>query len=281
MTVSNTIIKTLEKWPRSLMLCCCFLMVALITLLDYRSGWSYNFAPFYFVPIIIAGWYTNPAGAQTMAFTCAISWFVMDRAIGAPPDSLWIDSWNAAARLAVDSIVAALVCKMRSMWQREWHDARHDALTGCLNRRAYLEFAAELLADRRLQSMVVVFLDVDGFKQVNDSQGHESGDELLTQIGHTLRGTLRQSDIVARLGGDEFALAFPASDLPAAERVITELRHNLARMVAPRWAVGFSVGAVWCRTPSSLPAVLAEADRLMYAVKQAGKNNAQIVEFSP
>ncbi|MBL1377561.1 putative bifunctional diguanylate cyclase/phosphodiesterase [Zobellella iuensis] len=164
--------------------------------------------------------------------------------------------------------------------------AQYDALTGIPNRR--------LLADRLLQAMArsqrlgsqlaVCYLDLDGFKQVNDEHGHPAGDQLLIEISRRLKHILRQYDTLARLGGDEFALLFAelqhSEDLhPILTRVLEtiatpiELPDGLARVSA-------SIGVTFYpHDDSSADLLLQHADQAMYQAKQAGKNRYQFYDL--
>ncbi len=113
---------------------------------------------------------------------------------------------------------------------RAVHDSMHDALTGLPNRVLLADRFAQALRDgvRRTTTAGLLLIDLDRFKEINDTFGHHYGDELLTQVGPRLRAALRESDTVARLGGDEFAVLLPEiSDLAAATAVAEKLRRSL------------------------------------------------------
>jgi diguanylate cyclase (GGDEF)-like protein len=122
--------------------------------------------------------------------------------------------------------------------------------------------------------MTLAYIDLDGFKKVNDQLGHNVGDEVLRIAAKTLRAGVRRPDTVARLGGDEFALLLPQTDVAGAQTFLPRLREELlAAMRRNGWPVTFSIGALTCPTaPASLAEVVSEADELMYDVKRAGKN---------
>jgi diguanylate cyclase (GGDEF)-like protein/PAS domain S-box-containing protein len=164
--------------------------------------------------------------------------------------------------------------------EREW-EARHDALTGLLNRRAFMELLPQALAraDRGGKPLALLFLDLDGFKAVNDTLGHEAGDELLRHAGTVLRQSVRQTDSVVRLAGDEFVVVLEnlslseADGYSVAEKILARLsaplllQHGQARVSA---SIGIAVYAPGSgQTPSAL---IHEADGWMYQAKQAGKS---------
>lgn len=153
--------------------------------------------------------------------------------------------------------------------------ADRDPLTGLLNRRG---FARELrraaaLASRHAQPSAVVYLDLDGFKRVNDTLGHEAGDAALVHIARLLEANLRETDAVARLGGDEFAALLALADAEAAQRKAMSLQRLIAQTPLLHGdrpvslAASFGVRAL---TAGLAPErALAEADRAMYADKRA------------
>jgi diguanylate cyclase (GGDEF)-like protein len=149
-----------------------------------------------------------------------------------------------------------------------------DSLTGIANRVALLAAIETAIArcDRHGTSFLLLYLDLDGFKCVNDTLGHAAGDRVLQVVASILTACLRNGDIVGRLGGDEFALVLAGgeSDVEGAtERVRAEIEKGAA---AHGWAVGASIGAVaFTQAPGSADVALAIADRLMYADKLARK----------
>jgi diguanylate cyclase (GGDEF)-like protein len=153
--------------------------------------------------------------------------------------------------------------------------SRSDYLTGLANRRAFEEsFDMECKRSRRYnRPITLVYMDLDNFKQVNDGQGHQTGDEVLVAVAASLRTNLRATDCVARLGGDEFAILLPETGEEAAQIIMRKLESVLQRLLADKnWPIGFSFGVVTFPVPlDSLEAMLQRADKLMYEAKQGGK----------
>jgi diguanylate cyclase (GGDEF)-like protein/PAS domain S-box-containing protein len=165
--------------------------------------------------------------------------------------------------------------------QRE-HDIRHDPLTGLLNRRALAELLpqAQARSERHGLGFALLFIDLDGFKAVNDSLGHETGDDLLREVGRRLREAVRQNDSVVRLAGDEFVVVLEGQpySIEQARVVAQKLVGVLAQPVqasAGTAQVGASIGiAVHVAGDTTPPAaLLREADRQMYLAKQAGRGS--------
>jgi diguanylate cyclase (GGDEF)-like protein len=160
------------------------------------------------------------------------------------------------------------------------HQALHDALTGLPNRgllRDRLQQAI-LLSERRQSSFALLFLDLDRFKDVNDTFGHQAGDLLLQQAGPRLEGALRASDTVARLGGDEFAVLLTDVDATGATSAAASL---LAALEQPfvveehRLSVGASIGiAVYPEHGNDAETLMRHADVAMYQAKQLGNSLA-------
>ena len=155
--------------------------------------------------------------------------------------------------------------------KRARKDADTDPLTRCASRRVVQPWLAERLSDLGEDEVVLVaYLDLDGFKDVNDTLGHAAGDAVLVEVGHRLRAAARPQDLVARLGGDEFVLAARvparASDL-VADRVRAALDFSIPwedEKIDVRASVGFAISA----EPDG-PALVAAADAAMYAAKHA------------
>ncbi|GAB6902457.1 putative bifunctional diguanylate cyclase/phosphodiesterase [Kineosporia succinea] len=176
--------------------------------------------------------------------------------------------------------------EVSSAEMRELHDtlarrASVDELTGLPNRRALRERLQQLVAARHPggSPVGVLFIDLDGFKLVNDSLGHEAGDELLVRTARRLRETCRDDDVVARLGGDEFIVAgrFTGPDQAQglARRITAELEKPLV-IKNREVVVGASIGVALSGTDDAVPApgtdeILQRADLAMYASKRAGR----------
>jgi diguanylate cyclase (GGDEF)-like protein len=163
--------------------------------------------------------------------------------------------------------------------RRVEHIAYHDSLTALPNR----SFLSKLLDDRiRLagrygQRFAVLFLDLDGFKQINDTLGHDAGDDLLQEVAERLEGTLRDSDVVARMGGDEFVVLLP--NVETDEQVATVARKVLDSLARPfillgeKFTVTASVGvSLFPQDGEDVQALMKNADIAMYAAKDSGKN---------
>ncbi|GAB7047541.1 hypothetical protein JCM9534A_26670 [Catenuloplanes indicus JCM 9534] len=165
------------------------------------------------------------------------------------------------------------------------HQAFHDPLTGLANRVLFEERARHAIAhqDRSGEAMALIYIDLDGFKDVNDGLGHQAGDALLAQVATRLTQCVRASDTVARLGGDEFAvlcerMAAAGDDEIVAARIVERLSDPFDLSGTPA-VIGASVGLAR-RQPhvSGLEALLRAADAAMYRAKTTGKGRVSLAE---
>lgn len=165
------------------------------------------------------------------------------------------------------------------------HLASHDALTGLANRWLFQHHLGEIqrtpVANAPSGDIAVHFIDLDGFKSVNDTWGHPAGDELLVMAGERMRSAVRDGDIVARLGGDEFAVlqlgirsANAARTL--AQRLVTTLSEPY-EIDGRNLRVGASVGICLARPDLMPERIVEEADRALYAAKRDGKGRYVLV----
>ena len=169
-----------------------------------------------------------------------------------------------------------LVIGMERARQLEYHRASHDPLTGLPNRQLFTDRVRTALAQRRNGRLVLCFIDLDGFKHVNDLHGHATGDELLKAVAATLQEAVRAGDTVARLGGDEFAvLLTQARDADEAALVAQRMVERVAALqniAGKSVQIGASIGlAMHPLHGRDCEPLLASADRAMYRAKAAGK----------
>ena len=155
---------------------------------------------------------------------------------------------------------------------------RHDQLTGALNRRGLEEtFDNEVArAQRRKSPLCVAMLDIDNFKKLNDSFGHDAGDTALIHLVTVIRETLRPQDTIARYGGEEFIVILPDTPYQDARKAIVRLQRELTKRFFlhdnEKVLITFSAGITDFRPDDTQASVTKRADEAMYAAKRAGKN---------
>jgi diguanylate cyclase (GGDEF)-like protein/PAS domain S-box-containing protein len=184
--------------------------------------------------------------------------------------------------------IGADVTERRHAEERLLHDAFHDPLTGLPNRALFMDRLASALARSKRRGgylFAVLFLDLDRFKLVNDSLGHQLGDQFLLEIGRLLSALLRAGDTVARLGGDEFTLLLddiqgPEDATHVAERVAETLDHPVivgGQEVAASASIGITLSSAGYDQPEDM---LRDADTAMYQAKASGKARHQVFDSS-
>jgi diguanylate cyclase (GGDEF)-like protein/PAS domain S-box-containing protein len=195
------------------------------------------------------------------------------------------------SNLVEDPTVRGLVLNTRDVTDRKLleeelaHQAFHDSLTGLSNRAVFRDRVDHALAraGRTAASLTVLLLDLDGFKMVNDSLGHDAGDDLLVAVGARIQGCGRASDTVARLGGDEFAILLEdggdeAQATVLADRVLDELAAPFevrGREVFVRASIGIAISR---GVEANTDELIRNADTAMYAAKAAGKGRCEIFQ---
>ena len=256
--------------------------IPLVGYIHYWTGPGLEFHPFFLLPIIVVTWYGNARSGVFAALFSAGVWSAADWMLaGAAPTGILIV--NEMVRLAVFLMAVFLVAQWSATLARESLLAEADPLTGLANRRAFRRLASVELAraQRSQHPLAVLFFDLDGFKSVNDTLGHEVGDDLLTTVAEVLRTRSRTADISARLGGDEFALLLPETGPEAAQTFAAMLRQRLLdAMQSHHWPVTFSIGvAVFIKAPEDIEPLIASADALMYSVKNGDKDGIRLEVF--
>ncbi|WP_334153458.1 sensor domain-containing diguanylate cyclase [Tepidimonas sp.] len=203
--------------------------------------------------------------------------------------------FGLGAALAI-AVLTVMVLLVTALWQARRHRIAlaamnrelqrlviTDALTGIANRRRLLELLDDELRRMRRQGrpLTVLSLDLDHFKQVNDTYGHAIGDAVLQHVVHKVQQQLRATDHFGRIGGEEFAVLLPDTGFEAAQKVAWKLREAVAQAPlqhpdGPTLHVTLSVGGATSADPASTAAsLLAQADAALYAAKAAGRDRVR------
>jgi diguanylate cyclase (GGDEF)-like protein len=268
--------QALAKLSRTAILATALVALAVIGVLDYLTGGEIVFSVFYVLPVGMATWYSDRTAGLVFASASSVVGYVAELAGGYPYHNPLIPIWNAGVRLSFFVIIAMLLSALRDRLAAEQRLARTDHLTGLLNSRAFAEQLEHdlRLSDRVGKPLTLAYVDLDDFKQVNDTIGHSGGDRVLCAVGRLLIDATRRADTVARLGGDEFALILPGTDVDGAQAVTSKLRTLLSELpAAGARGLTCSIGVVVFREqPATSGGAIAMADDLMYEAKTQGKN---------
>ena len=230
----------------------------------------------------------SPIDAARTELTSGATSFTEERALTDPDGGrLWV-------RIGVSAVYddrGSLTCYVlqvedvtarRDLEARLAHEAAHDSLTGLPNRKRLLdELDAALARSRRSgRAVAMLFVDLDGFKSVNDTFGHAAGDELLGEVARRLRHAVREIDLPARFGGDEFAVV--CTDIGSADDAIEiakRVRHSLGEPFMAEGepvVIGASIGVAVATHGSDRATLMRQADEAAYAAKLAGRNRCEL-----
>lgn len=161
-------------------------------------------------------------------------------------------------------------------------EATHDNLTGLANRAQFQETLATRIAADTVPTLSILYIDLDGFKEVNDALGHHAGDDLLVTVGTRIRETVLEQGLVARLGGDEFAVLLPDMGIGTAEALAHRIVRAVQRMMVVQGvslSIGASVGIATAPAHGREPVDLQRrADIALYAAKKRGRGQALVFE---
>ncbi len=258
------------------------LAIAAIGWIDFATGTEVRVFPLYYLPIALVAWKGGRAGALIAAAICAAAWTEANSLAGMEFSNPMIWAANTAMLGTSFAVVGLLVATLRSALMREQGISRTDPLTSLPNGRAFREEADRILdlCRRRERPATLAYVDLDNFKTVNDTRGHQAGDGLLRTVARLLLASTRPSDLCARLGGDEFAILLPDADARGARVALERLRLELSQSAAAHaCAITASIGAVTFLTvPESLDEMISAADARMYVAKTGGKNRVHLEE---
>lgn len=272
----SRLVAWLDGQPRTQLFASSGIMVAALAGLSSAIGSELALVVFYLAPISIAAYFVGRWQGRLVALLSAITWTTMEQALlpGATPAAvIFAAVFNRAVLFLV---VSELLSSLRDAFNHERQLARTDELTGLANSRAFTERADhELLRARRYgRALSLLYIDLDGFKSINDSLGHAAGDVVLQRTAAALRESLRRTDVIARLGGDEFVVLLPETGTESADVVIVKVRETLGRALQGLGSgATASIGAVTADVaPTTVQMLLDRADKLTYESKGKGKN---------
>jgi len=211
--------------------------------------------------------------------------FRLASAPGAEAEERWLET--TASNLLDDPDVGAVITLSRDVTERHRstqllaHRAAHDPLTGLVNRAELEIILAAALARPGADPLTVAFIDLDGFKPVNDRYGHAAGDVLLQHVAAALQDEVRSEDVLARRGGDEFVVVLEDSSLTAALEIAERIRRRLEQPVtlqgiAEAVGVSASIGVATAQPGDTVTSLLHAADLALYEAKRRGRNRVEL-----
>lgn len=242
--------------------------VDVAALLDRLTGPDLWFGPAYLLVMCFAAWSLGWRAGQITGIACMALTFAIN-GIRLYPYGASAFAWNLGMRFAAVSIVIALIAGARRAYVREWWLARSDMLTRALNRQAFFELASSMT---RVQGWrLLVYADLDGLKQINDTKGHAAGDSCLRAFGIAVRKMIRRNDMFARMGGDEFVVFMNVKDEAAARNLASRLHVGMNKIASGESILRCSVGGLLIPPGRvSVDDLVRGADNLMYEAKLRG-----------
>ena len=271
--------------PTPLVITATVVGIGLIGLLDYLTGTELRIFPLYFLPLSLAAWYLDRGSSIFFSVLANLVWGVAILMHDPTYSHSYVWVINFLTQGSAFLVVSLMVESLRKSLHRERALSRTDPLTGLLNRRGLLEESERIvgLCHRQQRAITLAYLDLDNFKQANDTKGHDYGDMLLKAVASIFADCLRSTDVVGRIGGDEFAILLPETLSDDAWRVLERIRTTIADEPAFQAChVTASIGAVsYAHSPPELRTIIRAADNAMYEVKALMKNQVHVENGNP
>lgn len=247
-----------------------------------RAKTDAELTSFALIPVLVITWVGGKWDGLIMSFLAVAVWFADDISSAQQFSNSLIVWANASTRFVTYTLVTILAAQIHLQFMKAYEYATADPLTGLQNRRAFLETGAQEVerSKRYAHPLTVIFLDLDNFKKLNDTKGHDAGDAALQAIAKALRNTLRSNDQITRLGGDEFAILLPEIGYDKAVEVGRKISVAINSALSDFPPVTGSIGIAWFgEVDCTFPSMLKTADKLMYEVKASGKGNMRSQRF--
>ena len=261
-----------DRWPGPVLLLVLATLVVGVVALDVFTGGQVGVSFLYLIPVALASWRWGAPAGGLWALTAALAWALVQQRLGSDAEGVVV--WNAVSRFVVFGAVALSVAFLRRERETVHALVGTDRLTSVQTARAFRDLI-ELERSRALRynrPFTLAYMDVDGFRVVNEEWGHTAGDQALRLVADTIRENIRRMDSVSRMGGDEFALLFPETGKGAAEIALKKIQGRLGEAVGERsLPLTFTIGGVICvGAPESVDELIHSAESLMYEAKKEG-----------
>lgn len=275
--VFMNLIKFLESKSKRFLIVISIILVFVIAWIDWHTPKIF-LSFFYLFPVCFATWFVGKYVGIFVSLLSSAIWLVEYSRLSKLFDFHYhlVDCWNVFVFLGFYLLTTYLLSKLKYSIKTLEKMAKLDFLTGLTNRMFFMEIAKHELnrTSRYKDNLTLAYIDVDDFKQVNDTYGHAAGDSLLCLIADVAQKNLRKIDVMTRMGGDEFAILLPHTTYEEAKIVLSRIQAILLdSMRQCGFNVTFSIGAItFVHPPQSVHEMLDKADNLMYRAKKAGKN---------
>lgn len=259
-----------------IILVCSVVLIAFFAYIDYLDGPEIHISVLYMIPVFFTTWVVGFRAGAALSLLSGLTLLIDPIFYPHGYSSLYPVIFNIASLFTVNTVFSVSLALLKKKFFEQEDLLRHDGLTGLLNIDAFFKLAEQerVRAIRYNHPMTVCFLDLDNFKQVNDTKGHLEGTELLKMMADVLKLTVRETDYVARLGGDEFMILLPVTGSAAAKTLIRKIQKNLRTAFRKRASSTTpSIGmATFKQIPAAVNVLVSMADELMYDAKKKGKN---------
>ncbi|MGA2545924.1 MAG: GGDEF domain-containing protein [Rectinemataceae bacterium] len=250
---------------------------ALVFVVDYITPNELAFSFFYLIPIalsmLVGG---NRVLGYVSAVLCGIVWMAMRLLVGTVYTLPFFLIWSLLTRIATYVLFAFLLDSLKQAVAELQELSLHDPLTGAANRRYLEEYLERSISRSRRdkEPLTLIAIDLDDFKSINDKFGHARGDETLKTMAEAIRTVIRPEDLVSRIGGDEFVIVLSTKNFEQSETVTARLSGTIRKALSDiQIETTLSIGVITNATmKDSAETMLQQADRLMYEVKNGGKN---------
>jgi diguanylate cyclase (GGDEF)-like protein len=222
-----------EHAPQALVVIGCLALIGAVGVVQHRVGPEYSVAVLYLLPVAAAARWAGRIQGVLLSLAAALVWHEVSL-LQDPTAPSGPRFWNECAYFGFFATTSWLVSALTISLDRERSRTRTDPVTGAASGRGFYETVHLELerCGRTRRPVTLAFLDLDGFKQLNDRLGRTTGDRLLRRAADVLRRNLRPCDVVGRLGGDDFGLLLPETDGPAATALLARLQKLLPQLTA-------------------------------------------------
>jgi len=280
----KTIFSNLEKETKQARFLFALLLVVIVFIIDHLLGRQIRTSILLMLPVVIASWYGSARTGIFLCFIISVIWIIYYMSF-INADSFETNNWwNFVIVIISCLIVSITVGNFKKAYLFEENAADTDKLTGLSNLRGFYEKLTEEShrARRYKHKLSVVYIDIDNFKKINDSLGHDTGDQLLKEVATILLSNFRDTDTVGRIGGDEFVCLLPETESSSTKNIVLKVISTLSdSMKSNGWDVSFSIGVVsFEQIPNTIKQTLKIADELMYTIKNGTKDDVAYIAWS-